>query len=857
MENLKLLIISFLGILALTVLVYAQTQSGFISIDCGLPENSAYTDMKTGINYTSDVTFPETGVSYNISSEYIRDTLEQPFLTLRSFPEGMKNCYTLKPTLGHLKFLIRASFMYGNYDGQNKLPSFDLLLGADLWDSVELSDASTVLSKEIIHVSQKNYIDVCLVNNGSGTPFISSLELRPLENASYPTHSGTSLLLHWRLDVGSTANENETYRQVNCLVLFKDDDYDRLWSPYTRSNWVTVSSPFNISKVTNFNQPPSMVMQTAAMPENGNDSLVFHWKPSDSTLQYFAYFYFAELDESQANNQTRKQEIYLNDQLLIQSVFPYLASATLPPLVISGENIEISIKKTEDSPLPPFLNAFELYVSKQFLQLLSHQEDVDAIMNIKTKYGVKRNWQGDPCAPVKFLWQGLNCSYPDYTSPRITSLDLSNNNLTGPVPNFMLQLPFLTVLNLRGNNLQGSVPARLTEKQKNGLLSLSMDGNPDLILSTSCTKKKTIAVPVLASLLAVSVVVVAALSILWILKTRTLGITGNKNNRSSELKNRRFSYSDVVRITNNFERIVGQGGFGTVYYGNLDDHTQVAVKMLSLSSIQGDKQFQTEVELLLRVHHKNLTTLVGYCDEGANMGLVYEFMSNGNLESHLLGLSTSFTEDILSWGGRLRIATETAQGLEYLHSGCKPPIVHRDVKPTNILLNEKFQAKIADFGLSRIFPVESETYVSTIIAGTPGYLDPEYYKSNRLTEKSDVYSFGVVLLQIITSKPAVEKSEDRTHIIEWVSSMLAEGDIKNVVDPRIQGDFNMNSAWRAIEVAMACVSQSSAERPTMNQVVIDLNECLAIEISCTNTSRETEHSISISLNLHSELLPQA
>ena len=131
-----------------------------------------------------------------------------------------------------------------------------------------------------------------------------------------------------------------------------------------------------------------------------------------------------------------------------------------------------------------------------------------------------------------------------------------------------------------------------------------------------------------------------------------------------------------------------------------------------------------------------------------------------------------------------------------------------------------------------------------------------YYKSNRLTEKSDVYSFGVVLLQIITSKPAIEKSEARTHIIEWVSFMLEKGDIKNVVDPRLQGDFDTNSVWRAVEVAMACVSQSSAKRPTMNQVVIDLNESLAIEIARTNVGRETE-SRSISLNLHSVLLPDA
>ncbi|KAK0597961.1 hypothetical protein LWI29_030248 [Acer saccharum] len=878
MEILNLLIFAFLGVVALTVLVPAQTQLGFISIDCGLPENSAYTDKKTGINYTSDVTFTDTGVSYNISSEYNRDTLEQPFLTVRSFPEGMKNCYTLKPAVGYIKFLIRASFMYGNYDGQSKLPSFDLLLGADVWDSVELSDASTIVSKEIIHVPPTNYVDVCLGNKGSGTPFISSLELRPLVNSSYPSNLGTSLLLYSRLDVGSTAEDNETYR-------FKDDAYDRIWSAYTRSNWVTISSPLKMvrSTVTNY-QPPSAVMQTAAMPANGSNSLVFDLKFSDSTLQFFAYLHFAELDDSQAKNQTREMNTYMNGEwwdgpTTLNYLSPYTVYGDRP--IIGGEKLEISINKTEESPLSPILNALELYQLKQFLQLLSNQEDVDAILNIKTKYGVKRNWQGDPCAPMKYLWQGLNCSYPEYTSPRITSLnlsssgisgeissyisdlkliqslDLSNNNLTGPVPDFLSQLPFLTVLNLRGNNLQGSIPAGLIEKRKNDLLSLSVDGNPDLCLSASCTKEKNVVVPVLASIVAVSVLV-AASSILWILKTRKEGTTwNNENNRQLQLKNRRFLYSEVVRITDNFERIIGRGGFGTVYHGNLDD-IQVAVKMLSPSSVQGYKQFQAEVELLMRVHHKNLTTLVGYCDDGTHMGLIYEFMANGNLESHLLDEESSTTADVLSWEGRLRIATDTAQGLEYLHSGCKPPIIHRDVKPTNILLSEKFHAKIADFGLSRIFPVETGTHISTVIAGTPGYLDPEYYTSNRLTEKSDVYSFGVVLLQMIASKPAIEKSIDRTHIIQWVSFMLAKGDIKNVVDPKLQGNFSMNSVRKAIEVAMACVSQTSAKRPTMKQVVFDLNESLAIEMDRTMVGHEIESKDSIessSLNLRSDQLP--
>ncbi|GLT64161.1 hypothetical protein SLA2020_366700 [Shorea laevis] len=160
---------------------------------------------------------------------------------------------------------------------------------------------------------------------------------------------------------------------------------------------------------------------------------------------------------------------------------------------------------------------------------------------------------------------------------------------------------------------------------------------------------------------------------------------------------------------------------------------------------------------------------------------------------------------------------EVAQGLEYLHNGCKPPIIHRDVKSTNVLLNENFQAKLSDFGLSKIFPTGDDTHLSTNVAGTPGYLDPEYSLSNRLTEKSDVYSFGVVLLEIITCRPIITRTNERTHISQWVSFMLAKGDIQNIVDTRLRGNFNINSVWKAIEIAIACVSPTSAKRPTMSR----------------------------------------
>ncbi|KAH9665558.1 LRR receptor-like serine/threonine-protein kinase IOS1 [Citrus sinensis] len=790
-------IFAFLCVVALTAVVHAQSQSGFISIDCGIPENASYSDKITGINYVSDATYVDTGVSHSISSGYNNEAVERQFLNLRSFPEGIRNCYTLRPANGDVKFLIRASFMYGNYDGQDMPPSFDLMLGADVWDSVQLQDSDGIITKEIIHMPNKGYIHVCLVHTYSGTPFISALELRPITNSIYATQSG-SLSRYFRWDVGSTTNE--TFR-------YPDDVYDRIWSPNSFYYWAPISTSSNVDSTgtINFNLP-STVMQTAAIPANGVTSLEFHWVPVNRTFKYYVYMHFSEVGSDLAKNQTREMYIYFNGEKWhgplspshLETVTVYTTSA-----MTNYSRYDIEIRATDKSSLPPILNALEVYQVKEFPQLLTHQQD------------------------------GLNCSYDDNQPPRIISLnlsssgisgeidpyifsltsieslDLSNNSLTGLVPDFLAELESLTVLNLSGNNLQGSLPAGLVEKANNRSLSLRFNY-----------------------------------------------FHSKKKKGSLETKNRKFSYFDLLKITNNFERVLGKGGFGTVYHGYLDDK-QVAVKMLSPSSVQGYKQFQAEVELLIRAHHKNLTILVGYCDEGTNMGLIYEFMANGNLQSHLL----EDKADTLSWERRLQIASESAQGLEYLHNGCKPPIVHRDVKSANILLNEKFQAKLADFGLSRIFPVEGGTHVSTTVVGTPGYLDPEYYISNRLTEKSDVYSFGVVLLELITGQPVIQKTPQRTLIGQWVSSMLARGDIKNIVDHRLQGDFDTNTVWKAVEIALACIHTISTRRPTMNQVVIELNDCLAMEIARTKAHETapdgTPDELMIDLNLQSDVFPLA
>ncbi|XP_068498587.1 LRR receptor-like serine/threonine-protein kinase IOS1 [Phaseolus vulgaris] len=459
-------------------------------------------------------------------------------------------------------------------------------------------------------------------------------------------------------------------------------------------------------------------------------------------------------------------------------------------------------------------------------------------------------------------------------------LDLSNNSLNGEIPDFLSQLQHLKILNLEKNNLSGLIPPALN---KDSLL-LRVDQNPYLCEADQCNKKKnkkhnSIATPIVASVGGVLILLVVVAAILWTAKRRkakgdaavikiSLMLKKDQsaispqytepNDSSLQFQQKIYSYSDIIKITNNFTTIVGKGGFGTVYLGYIED-TSVAVKMLSPSSVHGYQQFQAEFKLLMRVHHKNLTSLVGYCNEGTNKGLVYEYMANGNLQEHLSGKrnKTSF----FSWERRLRIAVDAASGLEYLQNGCKPPIFHRDVKSTNILLNEHLHAKLSDFGLSKVVLTDEGTHVSTVIAGSPGYLDPEYYLTGRLTEKSDVYSFGVVLLEIITGQPVIAKNEEKSHISEWVRSLIGKGDINAIVDSRLEGEFDTNSVWKVVEIATACVSPNPNRRPIISVVVSELKESLSLAMELAQTKdRRTDTSDSVkqvAMNLIIESLPHA
>ncbi|XP_024515519.1 LRR receptor-like serine/threonine-protein kinase IOS1 [Selaginella moellendorffii] len=288
-----------------------------------------------------------------------------------------------------------------------------------------------------------------------------------------------------------------------------------------------------------------------------------------------------------------------------------------------------------------------------------------------------------------------------------------------------------------------------------------------------------------------------------------------------------FSYKAVVEATNNFKRVLGEGSFGPVYYGCLSNGVEVAVKVLSSTSKQGYQEFNTEIDILSVVHHRNLVSFLGYCDHGSKLILLYEFLSNGTLKKHLYGKPSCPT---LSWKSRLQIALDAAQGLEYLHTSCNLHIIHRDIKTTNILLSSAMVAKVTDFGLSKLYDKNNTSHVSTIVKGTPGYLDPEYHSYSRLTEKSDVYSFGVVLFEIICGREPINLTlpEEQVVLSKWACKELEKGNLQNIIDPKLLG-YKEQVAWKVLELAMNCVEHRSERRPNMNTVVNELKETIQLE----------------------------
>lgn len=307
-----------------------------------------------------------------------------------------------------------------------------------------------------------------------------------------------------------------------------------------------------------------------------------------------------------------------------------------------------------------------------------------------------------------------------------------------------------------------------------------------------------------------------------------------------------FSGKEIKKATNNFskENLLGSGGFGEVFKGTLDDGTFIAVKRAKPGNTKGTAQVLNEVRILCQVNHRSLVRLLGCCVELEEPQLIYEYIPNGTLFDHLHAFRLRDSAP-LTWLRRLVVAHQTADGLAYLHSSAVPPIYHRDVKSSNILLDEKLDAKVSDFGLSRLVELsDSESsHIYTSAQGTLGYLDPEYYLNLQLTDRSDVYSFGVVLLELLTSKKAIDfnREEENVNLVVFMKKIMDEGRLMDVVDPFIKegaSKVEIETLKAMGGLAAACLDERRQNRPSMKEVADEIEYIIGIVTGAALTTSD-------------------
>ncbi|KAK1678085.1 hypothetical protein QYE76_038933 [Lolium multiflorum] len=311
-----------------------------------------------------------------------------------------------------------------------------------------------------------------------------------------------------------------------------------------------------------------------------------------------------------------------------------------------------------------------------------------------------------------------------------------------------------------------------------------------------------------------------------------------------------FTFRELAVATKNFRKdcLLGEGGFGRVYKGHMENGQVIAVKQLDRNGFQGNREFLVEVLMLSLLHHPNLVRLIGYCADGDQRLLVYEYMVLGSLENHLHDRPPD--KEPLDWNSRMKIAVGAAKGLEYLHDKANPPVIYRDFKPSNILLSEDYYPKLSDFGLAKLGPVGDKTHVSTRVMGTYGYCAPEYAMTGQLTVKSDVYSFGVVFLELVTGRRAIDHTQPdgEANLVAWARPMFRDRrKFCQMADPLLKGRYPKRGLYQSLAIAAMCLQEKAASRPLIADVVTALSYLASQQYdpkscrTCPSTPRAKAH----------------
>ncbi|XP_054825608.1 nodulation receptor kinase-like isoform X2 [Prosopis cineraria] len=848
---------------------------------------SASEDPKTSVNYTSDFSFYPDKTSCLDTTKPVGNNAGRGKARVFYIDEG-KRCYNL-PTAENQVYLLRGTFPSDESLSKSPNSSFDVTIGVTSLGVVEKPPQDMELLEGIFR-AKKNYIDFCLVKD-EGSPYISLIELRPLDEEYLQDSPSSALKLIARNNLEANGDD----------IRHPLDKTDRIWKATSSpSSSPITSSNASISSHNANSTPPLQVLRTALThPEK----LEFIHNGLDrGNSKYRVFLHFLELNKSVTLGK-RVFDIYVNGVIKEPKFDIFAGGSNYRQAVLNfsaNGSLNLTLSKASGSENGPLCNAYEIL---KFIPWMQEANQTDTEVMLKVREQLLENnrgneelerWSGDPC--ILFPGQHVVC---DRLGGQlvITKLDLSSSNLRGPIPSSITELSNLRILNLSYNSLTGNIPLfphsslltsiDLSHNDLTGSLPWSLPLLPQLkSLYFGCNKRMNKEVPTSLNSLANTdygsckageagisqkhiiigtvtcglLLIILAIGILLGCNKRgklvpwgtsdekgyprttnlIFSLSGKDDFIFKSVSIQTFTLEYIEAATQNYKTLIGEGGFGSVYRGTLEDGQEVAVKVRSATSTQGTREFDNEVNLLSAIRHENLVPLIGYCYERDQQILVYPFMSNGSLQDRLYGEPAK--RKPLDWPTRLSIALGAGRGLSYLHTFSGRSVIHRDVKSSNILLDHSMCAKVADFGFSKYAPQEGDSGASLEVRGTAGYMDPEYYTTQQLSAKSDVFSFGMVLLEIVSGREPLNTQRPRNewNLVEWAKPYIRASKIDEIVDPSIKGGYHAEAMWRVVETALACIEPFSVHRPSMGDIVRELEDALIIENNASEYMKSIE-----------------